>query len=195
MWANAREELRRPGLSGGGGGKPLFTGTGLGGTAGAEAVGGVANGAAFLLAAKSTSLVLTDLAGALVTGLATGLAATLAAVLTTTLGATLGAGLDADFGGCLGEALAEGLAAAFNGAFTSALALTDGALATGLEADFFKTGLALTTGLATFLATGLATALGAGLALAAAFMAVLTTGLLATTLAAFFAVDADLLVA
>ena len=172
MWASAREELRRPGLSGGGGGKPLFACTGLGGTIRVNAAGTVVTSGAFLLAASGKGL-----ANTLRTGLTTGLAATLAAGFVT----------------CLTGALAEGLAAAFS----ETLALAGGALATGLEAGFFKTGLALTTGVAGFLAMDLPAALKAVLGTNLGSAAVLTIGLLAAAvgaLAAFLAMEAGLLI-
>ena len=154
MWASARDELRRPGLSGGGGGKPLLAVTGLGCTTGVGKAGGFATSAAFLLAATDKGLVLTGLTTAFGTGLETGLAATLAAALETTFTEALGVG------------------------FVANLALT-----TGFEATFLATGLALAAGLTAFFATGFATTLGADLAadmsLVEAFTAAFTTCLLA----------------
>ena len=106
MWASAREELRRPGLRGGGGGKPLLAGTGLGCTTGLMAAGGVAIGAAFLLMATCTGL-----ATALRRDLSTDLAGGLGTTLTDALGTGLVAGLVAGFV----EAWEESLEAVFTG--------------------------------------------------------------------------------
>ena len=166
MWARAREELRRPGLRGGGGGKPLLANRGFAGTTGLGAVSGVAASCTFLPTATAM-----DLATGLVTDLATGFAAALTGGLMTTLAGALGTGFEA--------ALGVGLATAFNGV----LALTVGNLTTGLEGGFFATGLALVA--------NLAATLSADLDLAAATF--FTTVLLAPTLPAFFTAGAGLL--
>ena len=170
MWASAREELRRPGLRGGGGGKPLLANKGFAGTTGLGAVSGVAASCTFLPTGTAMDFargLVTDLA----TALATGFAATLTAGLLTTLAGTLGVGFEA--------ALGVGLATAFTGVL--ALAVDD--LKTGLETGFFATGLALLANLATTLSADL------GLAAATFF----GTVLLALTLPAFFTADAGLL--
>ena len=120
MCARAREELRRPGLRGGGGGKPLLASTVFGRTTGLAATGGVTIEAAFLLATMFTGL-----GTAFATGFATGLTATLAVSLTEIFEVALGTGLVVT--------LADELAAVL------ALALTGVGLTTGL-ADFLTAG-------------------------------------------------------
>ena len=102
MWARAREELRRPGLRGGGGGNPLLAGTGLGCTTGLMAADGADIGAAFLLMATCIGL-----AAALRRDLSTDLEGD----LETTFTDALGIGLVADFI----EAWEESLEAVFTG--------------------------------------------------------------------------------
>ena len=166
MWASAREELRRPGLRGGGGGKPLLANKGFAGTTGLGAVSGVAASCTFLPSGTAA-----DLTTGLVTDLATGFAATLTVGLLTTFAGALDVGFEA--------ALGVGLATAFKGVL--ALAVSD--LTTGLETGFFATGLALLANLATTLSADL------GLAAATFF----STTLLALTLPAFFTAGAGLL--
>ena len=170
MWASAREELRRPGLRGGGGGKPLLASKGFAGTTGLGAVSGVAASCTSLPTASTM-----DLATGLVTDLATGFAAALTAALTAGLMTTLAGAFSVGFEVALGVGLAT--------AFTGVLALTVGNLTTGVEAVFFATGLALVATLATTLSADL------GLAAATFF----STVLLALTLPALFTADADLL--
>ena len=176
MWASAREELRRPGLSGGGGGKPLFTAAGLNGTTGVAAAGGTATGTAFLLAVTGTGLDLTGLAEAFGTGLVDNLAMGLPTTLTEAF--------------CAGVAavLATLFVAAF-AALANTLTLTGGALATGFGADFFTADLEFTA--------GLPTVLGSDLGLAVVFTGTLATDLLAALagLAAFLAAATGFLAA
>ena len=170
MWASAREELRRPGLRGGGGGKPLLANKGFAGTTGVGPVSGVAASCTFLPSGTTADLItgfVTDLA----TALATGFAATLTVGFLTTFAGALDVGFEA--------ALGVGLATAFTGV----LALAVSALTTGLETGFFATGLALLANLATTLSADL------GLAAATFFSTVLP----ALTLPAFFTAGAGLL--
>ena len=178
MWASARAELLRPGLRGGGGGRPFWPSTGLGSTAtgtGATAgTGALASFADFLIA-TGNGLALAGLAKALTATFATGFATTLALALA---GAT-------GFGGAaLAFVLDVGLIVAFGAALALADFLGTG-LAAALGTGFFTATLGLTTGLAIFLATGLATALGATLDTALAFATALT--LLTTALAVVLA--------
>ena len=170
MWASAREELRRPGLRGGGGGKPLLANKGFAGTTGLGAVSGVAASCTFLptgTAANLTTGLVTDLA----TALAIGFGATLTVGLLTTFAGALDVGFEA--------ALGVGFATAFTGVLPSAV----GDLTTGLEAIFFATCLDLLANLATTLSEDLDLA-------AATFF---STVLLALTLPAFFTAGAGLL--
>ena len=120
MCARAREELLRPGLRGGGGGKPLLARAVFGKTAGLAVAGGVSMEATFLL-----DTIFTGLVTALATDLATGLTATLAASLTEIFEVALDTGLVVT--------LADELAAVL------ALALTGVGLTTGLV-DFLAAG-------------------------------------------------------
>ena len=161
MCARAREELRRPGLRGGGGGKPLLARTVFGRTTGLAAAEGVTTGAAFLL-----TTMFTGLGTAFATGFVTGLTATLAVSLTEIFEVALGTGLVVT--------LADKLAAVL------ALALTGVGLTTGL-ADF------LTAGWAAVFEAGLGLTADLGTVFDGALAVVLTTGLLPLALTAFLA--------
>ena len=184
MWASAREELRRPGLRGGGVGKPLLAGAGLDGNTGLVATGGVASGAIFLVAVACTGLGVSFKTG-LLTDLT--LATTLAGASAVT---ALGKDLTIVFGSTFAGVLTDALALAFAGA----------ALTTGLVTELFPAGLA------NFFAAGSAAGLAAGFGLAtdleidlagalggdfgSGLAVILTTGLLALVFAAL-AVLAD----
>ena len=184
MCASAREELLRPGLRGGGGGKPLLASADLGC---ATSAGGTLAAATFLLITTGMGLIFTGLR----TTFATSLATAFAGGLTIALAGNLGVGLTAVSGLVLATAL------------TGALALAGGAFASVLAADFFTIGLALTAGLEGFLTTDLAADFGADLAadlaaglgtgLGLALAAALTTGLLTAGLATFLAIAFGLL--
>lgn len=159
MWASARAELLRPGLSGGGGGRPLWL-TGFGTAAkGTGAATGAATLAGFSGFADVAGFLLVTGNGLAVAAMTlTGLTATFAAGFVTTLAFTL-AGATGAFGTALAVVLDVGLIVAFG----AALALADFE-GTGLAADwttgFFKATLGLATGFAIFLGTGLGAAFG-----------------------------------
>ena len=199
MCANEREELLRPGLSGGGGGKPLDCGATP--TAGATfaAVGAAAPN--FCAAFATTGLaVLTALAG-FKGNLALALTCAFTCVFGSDFGALFGAGLTGVFVFITGffvdftfaAGLPTGLTAAFFTAFDAGLpaALTAGFLTAFFGEDFgeelasgtFFVGDTLEAVFASDLAAGLVTFLAAAApftfipALALAFAAAVTAGL------------------
>ncbi len=155
MCAKAREELLRPGLRGGGGGKPLDEGVALG----KAATGATATGFWAALGAATTGVLVGVLAVVLADAFRSDFGALFAGALTGAVAAafTFCKGLAAE------TAFAAGLTAAFLAAVGAGL-LAD--FAAAVLVNFFGTGLATVTFLA---ATGLAAGFTAFLATTAAF--------------------------
>ena len=91
MWASAREELRRPGFKGGGGGRPFVLAAGLGNATRTVAAGGETTKAGFL-PGRAGGFNLAEAAVTSTKFFTSGLA--------TTLAATFGAGLATGFAAC-----------------------------------------------------------------------------------------------
>lgn len=165
-WAAVRAELRRPGLSGGGGGSRVCLGAGAGVAGTAVWVADFVTGSAFAsltdVAAGGVETGFADLTGAFGAGLA-----------------TAGAAFAAGFAAALTGAFAPGLAGVWAGTgafdvFTAGLTALAG---TGLATAFLATGFGATLAFTADLAAGLAGDLAAGLGAVLVFTGDLAAGL------------------
>ena len=183
MWASAREELRRPGLSGGGGGNPLLRTTGLGRAA---TTAGTAIAVAGFLMAGTCALTLAGTAMVLTTGKI--LEATLVGLFKTPA-ATI---FEASFNAFLSIVFAETFGTVFTAVLIATLRAGFLGVSPGVDLTngFLSTGCVLDVGLADTLTDCLATALTGnltGLASLADFAKALNTGFFAAFAVVFSA--------